>query len=113
MLSKVLWYQGFPNGVGLWGNNLVKMAKNCMNITKSRFLGQNSGGTWWAQANFLGNSEIPPSLFSLGKTLGIKSTMSLRVLCHNAILLEVPVIKSAMLFFINGFATKPQPLGWL
>ena len=31
--------QGFPNGFDLcWGDNLGKMAKNCMKITKSTFL---------------------------------------------------------------------------
>ena len=35
------------------GDNLGKMAKNCMKITKSTFVGQNSGGgTWEVQANF-------------------------------------------------------------
>ena len=28
------------------GDNLGKMAKNCMKMTKSALLGQNSGGTW-------------------------------------------------------------------
>ena len=37
-------HQGFPNGVNWWDDNLGKMAKNCMKITKSVFWGQNSGG---------------------------------------------------------------------
>ena len=39
--------QSFPDRVAFWGgggNNLVKIAKKCMNITKSTFLGQSSGG---------------------------------------------------------------------
>ena len=36
---------GFPKWGRLVGrDNLGKMAKNCMKITKSAFLGQNSGG---------------------------------------------------------------------
>ena len=35
---------GFPNAVDWWGDNFDKMAKNYMKITKSAFLGQNSGG---------------------------------------------------------------------
>ena len=40
--------QGFPNKVDWWGRggNLSKMAKNCMKITKSTFLGQKSGEIW-------------------------------------------------------------------
>ena len=38
---------GFPNwGRLVGGDNFGKMAKNCMEITKSAFFGQNSGGTW-------------------------------------------------------------------
>ena len=37
--------------------NLSKMAKNCMKITKSIFLGQNSGGGMGGQANFLDGGE--------------------------------------------------------
>ena len=45
--------QGFPNLVDLWGDSLGKMAKNCMKITKSTFLGQNSRGEHvGGQANF-------------------------------------------------------------
>ena len=43
------------------GDNLGKMAKNCMKITKLAFLGLNSGGTWGGQANFSGSGEEPPS----------------------------------------------------
>ena len=78
ILLKVLWYQGFPNGVGLWGDNLSIMAKNCIKITKSTFLGQNSRGHG-GQVNFGGSGGIPPALSPLGETLGIKGTMSLRV----------------------------------
>ena len=39
------------------GGNLGKMAKNCTKITKSAFLGQNSGVTWVGQANFSGSGE--------------------------------------------------------
>ena len=45
-------WQGFPSEVDLCGDNLSKMAKNCMKITKSTFLGQNSWGVWGVQANF-------------------------------------------------------------
>ena len=34
------------------GDSLGKMAKNCMKMTKSAFLGQNSGGDIGAQASF-------------------------------------------------------------
>ena len=37
--------------------NLSKMAKNCMKITKSIFLGQNSGGGMGGQTNFLDGGE--------------------------------------------------------
>ena len=52
--------QGFPNGVDWWGDNLGKMAKNCMKITKSAFLGQNSGGgggDMGGEANFSGSGR--------------------------------------------------------
>ena len=51
------------------GNNLGKMVKSCMKITKSAFLGQNNvggemgrgGGGGSGKANFLGSSRgIPP-----------------------------------------------------
>ena len=43
------------------GDNLGKMAKNCMKITKSAFWGQNSWGDMGGgQANFLGSWGIPP-----------------------------------------------------
>ena len=35
--------QGFPNEVDWCGDNLGKMAKNCMKMTKSAFLGQDRG----------------------------------------------------------------------
>ena len=63
---------GFPKwGQTGGGDNLGKMAKNCMKITKSTFLGQNSGG----QANFSGSGGIPP-VPPLGKTLGGGVTLS-------------------------------------
>ena len=31
-------------GIDWWGDNLGKMAKSCMKITKLTLLGQNSGG---------------------------------------------------------------------
>ena len=38
-------FAGFPNwGRLVGGDNLDKMAKNCMKMTKSAFLGHNSGG---------------------------------------------------------------------
>ena len=40
------------------GGNLGKMAKNCMKMTKSEFLGQNSKG---GQVNFLGSEGDPPT----------------------------------------------------
>ena len=42
------------------GGNLGKMSKNCMKITKSAFLGQNSGGDMGGQANFLGSGGRSP-----------------------------------------------------
>ena len=44
----------FPKWDQLVGHNLDKMAKNCMKIIKSQFLGQNSGEDMEWQANFLG-----------------------------------------------------------
>ena len=60
-----------------------------------------------------GRFPCPPSPPPLEETLGIKDTMSLRVLYHYAILLKMPVIKGAILFFTNEFVTQPQPLSWL
>ena len=52
--------QGFPNGVDFaGGDNLCKVAKNCMKMTKSTFLEQNSGGLG-GQANFSGSEGDPP-----------------------------------------------------
>ena len=36
------------------GDSLGKMVKNCMKVTKSAFLGQNSGGTWGETSQFFG-----------------------------------------------------------
>ena len=51
-------------GQHLWGDTLGKIAKNCMEITKSRFLGQNHGGHEGEQANFLSSGDkilpVPP-----------------------------------------------------
>ena len=66
---KNIWYisnhpkTGFPKWGRLVGeDNLGKLAKNCMKLTKSAFLGQNSGGGHGgAQANFLGSRGDPPS----------------------------------------------------
>ena len=60
-------------GLTCGGDNLGKMAKNCMKITESTFFGQNNGG-WMGregQANFLGGRENPPppSPPPLGETL--------------------------------------------
>ena len=52
--------QGFPNGVAFGGDSLGKIAKNCMKMTKSAFLGQNSGGEMGGgQANFSGRAPPP------------------------------------------------------
>ena len=72
------------------GDNLGKMAKNCMKITKSTFLGQNSGRPG-GQANFFGCGRIPSVPPPLGEILGIKGTN---------------VIKGVI-------ATQPQPLSLL
>ena len=58
-----IYIQGFPNGVDWWGDNMGKMAKSCMKMTKSAFLGQNSGGGGGGQANFSGSGGggSPPS----------------------------------------------------
>ena len=45
-------YQDFPLGVNLWGDILGKIAKNCMTVKKSRFLGQNHRGHEGEQAIF-------------------------------------------------------------
>ena len=50
----------FPNGIDWWGDNLGKIAKNCMKITKSAFLGQNSGGDMGGQVNFSGSRGGSP-----------------------------------------------------
>ena len=54
-------YQDFPLGMNWWGDILGKIAKNWMQITKSRFLGQNLGGHEGEQANFLssGGNILP------------------------------------------------------
>ena len=51
------WIQGFSNGVDLWGDNLDKMAKNCLKMTKSAFLGVKTVG---GQANVWASGGIPP-----------------------------------------------------
>ena len=58
----MIGHAGFPNwGQLVGGDNLDKMAKNCMKMTKSAFLGQNSGGDMGGQANFLGSGgDLPP-----------------------------------------------------
>ena len=56
--------QGFLNEVDCWGDNLGKVAKNCMKITKSVFLVKTDGGKG-RQANFSGFSSPPP----LGESL--------------------------------------------
>ena len=66
------------------GNSSGKMAKNCMKITKSTFWGQNSGGHGGGKSIFWvvrGSPQFPP----LGKTLGIKGTLSLRVLLPHSL----------------------------
>ena len=53
---------GFPNwGRLVGGDNLDKMAKKCMKMTKSAFLGQNSGKDMGegGQANFSGSGGNP------------------------------------------------------
>ena len=62
------------------GDSLGKMAKNCMKITKSAFLGQNSGGGGGrhggGQANFSsGGGGSPPSPSPLGETLEDKTSI--------------------------------------
>ena len=60
---------GFPKWGRLEGDNVGKMVKNCMKMTKSVFLGQNSGGAWGrgGQANFSGSGggvdppPVPPT----------------------------------------------------
>ena len=72
--------QAFPNGVDWWGDNLDKMAKNCMKMTKLAFLGQNSGGNvgggglgeggGGGQHKFVGSGGgIPPVSPLLGEAL--------------------------------------------
>ena len=65
----LLHLSGFPKWCRLVGDNLGKMAKNYMKITKSAFLGQNRGGDMGVQTNFLGIGGDPPSPPPLGETL--------------------------------------------
>ena len=62
-LLKPLLYSGFPSWIQLVGVILGKMAKNCMKITKSTFLGQSNEGTWRDKSIFWvmgGISPFPP-----------------------------------------------------
>ena len=69
--KKLSHISGFPNwGQLVGGGNLDKMAKNCMKMTKSAFLDQNSGRGMAGQANFSGSGGIP---LPLGETLHIFS----------------------------------------
>ena len=55
--------QGFLNGIEWWGTIRAKWP-NCMKMTKSAFLGQNSEGTWGDKSIFQvvgGISPSPPS----------------------------------------------------
>ena len=56
MLTKKAW---FPKLGQLVGDNLDKMAKTFMKVTKLAFLGQNSGGG--GHITFYGNGGDPPS----------------------------------------------------
>ena len=59
--KSLLYSSGFPKwGRLMWGGNLGKMAKNCKKMTKSAFLGQNSGGIWRGQGNFSSSGGDPP-----------------------------------------------------
>ena len=56
------------------GDNLGKMAKNCMKMTKSALLGQNTGGTWGGGGKPTlrvvgGIPPVAPSPPPLGETL--------------------------------------------
>ena len=56
---------GFPiRSQHLWGDTFGKIAKNCMEITKSRFLRQNQGEHEGEQAKFLSSGDkifpVPP-----------------------------------------------------
>ena len=65
-----IYISGFPKWRRQWGDNLGKMTKSCLKITKSVFLGQNSGGTWGDKPIFWvvrGTPQSPP----LGETLYI------------------------------------------
>ena len=53
--------QGFSNRVDWWGENLDKMGKNCMEITKSGFNVKKVRETWGRQANFSGSWGDHPS----------------------------------------------------
>ena len=59
----LLGTQGFRSGVDLWkGENLDKMAKNCIKITKSTFREQSSGDNEGDKLMFwlVGRSSSPP-----------------------------------------------------
>ena len=74
--------QGFPNGVHRWEDNLGKMAKNCMKMTKSAVLGQNMRGEMGReQANFSGSGwgGCPPVPATRGNPATSYSWSSSRV----------------------------------
>ena len=113
ILSKVLSYQGFPNGAGFWGEQFEQNSQKLHKDYKIKTFGTKQWVDMVGTSQFIGQQGDPTSLFPVGKTLDIKSTMLLKVLCHDTILLKMLVIKGAILFFTNEFATKPQPLSWL
>ena len=84
--AKGAMVSGFPK----WGwfveeNNLGKMAKNCMKIKKSTFLGKNSGRHGDKPIFQLVGGEIPPPSFPTRRNLGIKGAISLRVLLPHSL----------------------------
>ena len=73
-------------------DNLDKMAKNCMKMTKSAFLGQNSGGAWGGQANFSGSGGDPPQSPPLGETLVLVLRMFIEM-CMRVYVERHPIYK--------------------
>ena len=65
---------GFPKRGRLVGegDSLGKMAKNCIKITKSAFLGQSSGRDMGEQANFLGSRGGSPPVPSTRGNPGVQ-----------------------------------------
>ena len=74
----MLWYQ-FPKWGRFVGGQFEQNGQKLYEDYKISIFKAKQWGTW-GQANFGGSGEDPPQFPPLGETLGIKGTMSLRVL---------------------------------